>query len=208
LATRTVLRSKLLASASDDMTVELWNPVTGELLQQLKGHTDWVRAVAFSPDGQLLASVSNDMTVKLWNPVTGEPLKQLELNIVVSALSFSMDNQNLETDKGLLYLHSRSASLSSLEPKYAEDIFLNGNWITRNTQNFLWLPHDYRGTCSAVQKRCSCYREELWAGNFHEIQFFLGYGVSNKESETGGLSAEPQARRAIDDSTTIGMRLA
>ncbi|KAI3575832.1 hypothetical protein IWW34DRAFT_749170 [Fusarium oxysporum f. sp. albedinis] len=38
-----------------------WNA----LLQTLEGHSDWVNAVAFSPDDKLLASASNDGTVKL-----------------------------------------------------------------------------------------------------------------------------------------------
>jgi WD40 repeat protein len=142
---------QLLASASDDDTVRLWNPTTGELLQMLEGHTKWVKVVAFSPDGQLLASASQDRTVRLWNPETGEQLQKLELNVAVSALSFSMDNQDLETDRGLLHLHSSSVSLSSLKPRCAGNIFLNGDWVSRNTQNLLWLPHGYRGTCSAVQ---------------------------------------------------------
>jgi WD40 repeat protein len=40
-------------------------------LQTLEGHSDWVRSVAFSPDGQLLASGSDDKTIKLWDPTTG-----------------------------------------------------------------------------------------------------------------------------------------
>jgi tetratricopeptide (TPR) repeat protein len=41
------------------------------------GHTDWVRSVAFSPDGRLLASGSSDNTVKLWDVETGQEVRTL-----------------------------------------------------------------------------------------------------------------------------------
>ena len=44
---------KRLASASGDSTVRLWDAATGAALQTLEGHTDWVSAVAFSPDGKM-----------------------------------------------------------------------------------------------------------------------------------------------------------
>jgi WD40 repeat protein len=56
----------MLASASGDSTVRLWEAGSGALLSTLKGHEDWVRAVAFSPDGKMLASASGDKTVRLW----------------------------------------------------------------------------------------------------------------------------------------------
>jgi WD40 repeat protein len=37
----------------------------------LEGHTDCVRAVVFSRDGQLVASASDDETVRVWETATG-----------------------------------------------------------------------------------------------------------------------------------------
>jgi WD40 repeat protein len=62
--------STLLASASEDKTVRLWDAATGALQQTLKGHSDWVTSVAFSPDSRLLASASGDETVRLWDAAT------------------------------------------------------------------------------------------------------------------------------------------
>src|SRR5262245_19423422 len=44
----------------------------------LKGHSGWVGAVAFSPDGQRLATASADHTVKVWDAVSRKLLVTLE----------------------------------------------------------------------------------------------------------------------------------
>lgn len=62
----------LLASASRDNTVGLWNAADLTALHDpLQGHTDAVQAVAFSPDGVLLASASRDRSVILWQVASG-----------------------------------------------------------------------------------------------------------------------------------------
>jgi hypothetical protein len=71
---------KILASASDDQTVRLWEVVSRQPLgEPLKGHESSVNSLAFSPDGKILATASYDQTVRLWEVVSrqplGEPLK-------------------------------------------------------------------------------------------------------------------------------------
>ncbi|MBV9314417.1 MAG: TIR domain-containing protein [Pseudonocardia sp.] len=65
---------RLLASASADQTVRLWDTATGQPHgPPLTGHTSSVYDVAFSPDGRLVASASADQTVRLWDTATGQP---------------------------------------------------------------------------------------------------------------------------------------
>ncbi|MBD2234112.1 NB-ARC domain-containing protein [Phormidium tenue] len=56
----------ILATAGDDRLVKLWHAETGQCLQTLKGHTNTINALAFSPQGNILASGSQDATVRLW----------------------------------------------------------------------------------------------------------------------------------------------
>ncbi|QLE56224.1 trypsin-like peptidase domain-containing protein [Nostoc sp. TCL26-01] len=47
------------------------------LAKTLKGHSNWVKSVAISPDGRTLASGSYDNTIKIWNIATGEEIRTL-----------------------------------------------------------------------------------------------------------------------------------
>jgi WD40 repeat protein len=59
-------RGLLIASASWNTTIWLWDGQSGKQVRALEGHADWVRGIAFSPESRLLASGSRDGTVRLW----------------------------------------------------------------------------------------------------------------------------------------------
>ena len=75
-----------LASGSDDETVRVWDVETGECVQVLTGHDDWVwdvetgecvqvltrhddtvHGVAALPDGRLASCSDADKTVQVWD---------------------------------------------------------------------------------------------------------------------------------------------
>jgi WD40 repeat protein len=57
----------IIASASKDKTVKLWDAAKGILLQTLTGHDHYVLSVCYSPDGMTVSSGSFDETIKIWD---------------------------------------------------------------------------------------------------------------------------------------------
>ncbi|MGD8462334.1 MAG: BTAD domain-containing putative transcriptional regulator [Anaerolineae bacterium] len=51
---------------------------TGTELRRFEGHTGWVNAAAFSPDGETILSGSGDGTLILWDVTTGEAIRRFE----------------------------------------------------------------------------------------------------------------------------------
>lgn len=92
IAATTPNRSNVTFDGPDDIL--LWNLEKRSLERTLKGHSNWVYSLAFSPDDRTLASASADETVRLWETETG---KCRTLNghgaPGVAAVAFSPDGQ-------------------------------------------------------------------------------------------------------------------
>ncbi|MGC1377644.1 MAG: hypothetical protein WA821_15525 [Anaerolineales bacterium] len=127
-------------------TVLNTSAVMSQSTGQLKGHTDTVSDIAFSPDGKMLASGSYDKTVILWDIATGQPIGQPLKGHTdsVNSVAFSPDGKTLASGSS-----DNTIILWDLDPQF---------WVEKTCQrvgrNFTraeWAQYGftepYRATC-------------------------------------------------------------
>lgn len=166
---------RIVASASRDRTVRLWNVTNGEQMQNL-GHDHAVRAVTFSPDGQTVASASQDRTVRLWNASTGKELCVFNNGSYTTRLTYSMDGKSLETDRGNIHLGDFSSSLPN-ESTSTTRLGIRGKWVTSQNRDSIWLPPEYRGTCSTSHGNLLVIGQASGAVSFFGLRSTVGLDV-------------------------------
>ncbi|MBI3248830.1 MAG: WD40 repeat domain-containing protein [Deltaproteobacteria bacterium] len=87
-----------VAQVDDPTTVEHF---VSQERAVLRGHANWVRSVAFSPDGTTLASGSSDCTIRLWNVAQGQERTVLRGHTLwVRSVAFSPDGTTLASGSG------------------------------------------------------------------------------------------------------------
>ena len=86
-----------LATASDDGSIKLWDPVTGrEAGDALEGDSESWQAVAFSPSGDLVAGAGHEGQVTLWDSHTRAVVRTLRVGEhPVLAVAFDEDGSRL-----------------------------------------------------------------------------------------------------------------
>ena len=102
------------------------------------GHTDLVRSVAFSPNGQTLASGSDDTTVRLWQVSDGTLLSTLKGHTDwVRSVAFSPDGQTLASGStdGIVQLwwvaigdRRRALRVKELVAPFWDDDTMDDDW--------------------------------------------------------------------------------
>ncbi|XP_070572350.1 notchless protein homolog 1-like [Ptychodera flava] len=88
--------TRLIASASFDKSVKLWDGKTGKFLSTMRGHVSSVYQVAWSADSRLLVSGSSDSTLKVWDITSRKILVDLPGHAdEVYAVDWSPDGQRV-----------------------------------------------------------------------------------------------------------------
>jgi WD40 repeat protein len=76
--------------------LSLWDGPAGKQVRFIKGHSNWVVALAFSPDSRQLISGSGDCTARIWNVATGDELGRIRFDgnsTYVKSVGFSRDGK-------------------------------------------------------------------------------------------------------------------
>src|SRR5262249_4317333 len=105
---------KRVVTASVDGTARLWEipamgsagPITDVRVTVLRGHTDPVIAVAFSPDGALLVTGGWDNTARVWDTGNGARAASPGLRLEeVVALARARAGRQLTDEERKRYVH-------------------------------------------------------------------------------------------------------
>ena len=93
---------RMLATASRDQTAIIWDVATGGSISELRGHTDSLSGVQFSPDRSSVEmrviTVSRDRSARVWAAVTGQDWTVLRGHAgEVTTVAFSPDGTRVLT---------------------------------------------------------------------------------------------------------------
>lgn len=129
--------------------------VTENCRYLLDCHQDNVTSMAFSADSRQLASRSNDNVIKIWCVATGSCIQDINIDKTILRQSFDpIYNPRLLIDilalnRDLSLDIDKILNLVEVNPNLYQ-VSKDNAWIMKQGVDVLWLPCDYRPSCSAV----------------------------------------------------------
>jgi WD repeat-containing protein 48 len=113
------LRAKgaIIASGGPESVVRIWDSKSGKSITKLVGHTDNVRDILISDDGETVVTASSDQTVKVWSLTAGRCSNTLTMHNDSVWSLFSAHPQ-----LSLLYSSDRSGLVAKTDTRHVAEI--------------------------------------------------------------------------------------
>ncbi|KAL3901741.1 MAG: hypothetical protein SGCHY_000369 [Lobulomycetales sp.] len=91
--------NQTLYSCSADMSVAIWSSESSQRLRKLRGHTNFVNAIAASRSGgqEMIASVSDDNTCRVWDPREKNAISVIENQYQLTAVTWAASSPTVFT---------------------------------------------------------------------------------------------------------------
>ncbi|WOG96203.1 hypothetical protein DCAR_0415536 [Daucus carota subsp. sativus] len=105
----------LLATATDDLVIRLYDVVALRMVRKFEGHADRITDMCFSEDGKWLLSSSMDGTLRIWDVILARQIDAVQVDVCITALSLSPNMDVLATahvDQNGVYLWINQAMFS------------------------------------------------------------------------------------------------
>ncbi|EQC29739.1 hypothetical protein SDRG_12511 [Saprolegnia diclina VS20] len=125
--------SNVLASASDDVTINLWDTTSDACVATLLGHTKGVRCLSFHPTAaNVLASGALDATVRLWDVETGVTRQ------IIDKFDESPFNVSFNADGSLFATITRDKVLRVIDPRLNQTVGMACAHAGSKAQRVTW----------------------------------------------------------------------
>jgi WD repeat-containing protein 48 len=110
-------KGAIIASGGPENVVRIWDIKTGKSITKLVGHTDNVRDILISEDGDTVMSASSDQTVKIWSLTAGRCSNTLTMHNDSVWSLFSTHPQ-----LSLFYSSDRSGLVAKTDTRHVAEI--------------------------------------------------------------------------------------
>jgi WD repeat-containing protein 48 len=107
----------LVAGGGPESIVRVWDPRSGRRITKFVGHTDNIRDVLISQDGDMVITASSDQTVKVWSMTAGRCMNTLTMHND-SVWSLCSDHPRLS----VFYSGDRSGLIAKTDTRGCEEI--------------------------------------------------------------------------------------
>ena len=125
---------KIIASASIDKILKLWDCQSGKLIRNLEGQADIINSIVFTNDGKYIIAGSSDKTIRIWEITSGKIVKTLSAHAdVIIKVIIDSSNQllaSLSVDQVLCVWDLNTGALKyKLNGRSNMQFNRNGNYL-------------------------------------------------------------------------------